>query len=199
MAEKQEKTGSPGKAAKEIKAFTNMFKGLAAIAEELEEVGDIESMARKRKAELDAIERQIEENKKALGEVEDSRLKEHDALKARREEVEADLKKTEHRRVVMEAEAQGLLKVARDEADKVRAACNLDKAAAKAEADLIVDNGRKRADEIVAEARNAAAAVQAEINAANDRLTVVRSDIAAEEIRLADLKAEINRLRSQFA
>lgn len=190
---------STSKALKELKNFTGMFKALQEVADELEKAGDFESLARTRKAEVEAIERQLIERKAAKEEIAREIAKAEENHKKLLEGAKAEVSKAEYRARVIEQENVASINEGRAAAAKVIEDAKNELQAAKERAKAIQAEAEKIAAETLAKAKADVAESQAQVVSAEKELEVVKSDVAVESRKLADLKAEIAKLRAQFA
>lgn len=187
---------SASKALGEVKSFTKMFKNLAEI---LEEPAALEAKARK-------IDQEIAEKRRILEQLDADTVKaKAEAQEARK--TRADLEGRGGSLITSaEASAASIVAKAREEAAAIASVSMKDLEAMKAKiadakknAETTITNAQADAKDIVRKARAQAEQVSHEITEKNDYLVILRSETTAAERQLAAVKAEIDRLRKQFA
>lgn len=153
------------KAERELRDFGRTMKAVIALADQLEEVGDLQKLAAQTKISLEAL-RKAEEEQRALT----------DGIKAENERIKMSVSANKQRVVVLGAEAKDA-ETRRDEAEQAARAARADLEAARAayaELDALRDEATRERDQALRE-RTEAAAVHRDLTA---KIATMKAQIA---------------------
>jgi len=189
---------SAKRAAKELSALLNMVKSLSELAEEVDKVGNVESLINRLKADGEALARQNAEAGRMLDEARADLAKlKAEAIEAKKAN-EAAISAAAHKANVIAGDAKL-------QADQILADARATRDEAAVYLKTAKDNAReeevrakRHAFSIEQQARAKAQAAEADTLQAQKALEAVRREVAEEERKLAAVRDKINSLRAQL-
>lgn len=189
---------SAKRAVKELNALLNMVKSLSELAEEVEQVGSIESLVNRLKGEADALMRQNEEATRTLEQLrKDAAAVTKQAADSRKANEDA-IRAAAHKANVIEAEGRAGAEKILAEAKAVRDEAAVYMKAARDNAREEEVKAKRAAFQIEQQARAKAAEAEAETLRAKEALEAVRRATAEEERKLEVVRDKISSLRAQL-
>lgn len=187
-------------ALREVQAFARMFKNVLALEEELKAAGSLDGLIAANKAKAEGAAKEAAKTEAALVAITaeyQAKSKEFEAkIKDEFAAKRAAAQSVYERDMAVNAD---LLSKAKAEIGRLDADIAKQRAAAKDEAAKIVHDAKARAQALDEAMKAKGAAMDADLQAAEDRLSVLRSEIADAQSQLSAARAEIARLKTLFA
>lgn len=189
---------SAKRAAKELSALLNMVKSLSELAEEVDKVGNVESLINRLKAESEVLARQNAETARMIDEAKVDLEKIKDLAAKERDGNEKAILAAAHKANVIQADAklQADQILAHAKATRDEAAVYLKTAKDNAREEEV--KAKRAAFSIEQQARAKAQEAEADTLQAQKALEAVRREVAEEERKLAAVRDKINSLRAQL-